>query len=342
MGTQIRRRLLHLRIMMKKVLVTGGTGFLGSYILEELIKNGYTVRAIRRSSKLPTWISSTILEKVEWVEGDILDIISLEEAMEGMEAVIHSAALVSFVKKDKDLLYQLNVDGTANVVNAALEKNIQRLVHISSVAALGRKAGGHSVDETAKWEENPLQTHYARSKFKGELQAWRGYSEGLDTVILNPSTILGYGDWTQSSCAIFKQIHDGFGWYTSGLNGFVDVKDVATVTRLLLEQGKSGERYVVNGATWTFRELQNTIADGFGKKRPSRKSPTWLLEIAWRLEAVRSLLTGKKPLLTKETARVAVSQTQFENQKILAALPGFQFTPLTETIHAACKKYEEQ
>jgi nucleoside-diphosphate-sugar epimerase len=328
--------------MMKKVLVTGGTGFLGSYILEELIKNGYTVRAIRRSSKMPTWISSTVLEKVEWVEGDILDIISLEEAMEGMDAVIHSAALVSFVKKDKDLLYQLNVEGTANVVNAALEKNIQRLVHISSVAALGRKAGGHSVDETAKWEENPLQTHYARSKFKGELQAWRGFSEGLDTVILNPSTILGYGDWTQSSCAIFKQIHDGFGWYTSGLNGFVDVKDVATVTRLLLEQGKSGERYVVNGATWTFRELQNTIADGFDKKRPSQKAPDWLLGIAWRLEAFRSLFTGKKPLLTKETARVAVSQTQFENRKILAALPGFQFTPLSDTIHAACIKYKEQ
>ncbi|MFZ9694490.1 MAG: NAD-dependent epimerase/dehydratase family protein [Chitinophagaceae bacterium] len=328
--------------MMKKVLVTGGTGFLGSYILEELLNNGYTVRAIRRSSKLPKWISPTVLEKVEWVEGDILDIISLEDAMVGVGAVVHSAALVSFVKKDKDLLYQLNVEGTANVVNAALEKNIQRLVHISSVAALGRKAGGHSVDETAKWEENPLQTHYARSKFKGELQAWRGYSEGLDTVILNPSTILGYGDWTQSSCAIFKQVHDGFGWYTSGLNGFVDVKDVARVTRLLLEQGKSGERYVVNGATWTFRELQNTISDGFGKKRPSRKAPTWLLDIAWRLEAVRSLLSGKKPLLTKETARVAVSQTQFENRKILATLPEFEFTPLTETIHAACKKYEGQ
>jgi dihydroflavonol-4-reductase len=328
--------------MMKKVLVTGGTGFLGSYILEELLNNGYTVRAIRRSSKLPKWISPTVLEKVEWVEGDILDIISLEDAMVGIGAVVHSAALVSFVKKDKDLLYQLNVEGTANVVNAALEKNIQRLVHISSVAALGRKAGGHSVDETAKWEENPLQTHYARSKFKGELQAWRGYSEGLDTVILNPSTILGYGDWTQSSCAIFKQVHDGFGWYTSGLNGFVDVKDVARVTRLLLEQGKSGERYVVNGATWTFRELQNTISDGFGKKRPSRKAPTWLLDIAWRLEAVRSLLSGKKPLLTKETARVAVSQTQFENRKILATLPEFEFTPLAETIHAACKKYEGQ
>lgn len=328
--------------MMKKVLVTGGTGFLGSYILEELINNGYTLRAIRRSFKMPKWISPNLLEKVEWVEGDILDIISLEEAMEGMDAVIHSAALVSFVKKDKDLLYQLNVDGTANVVNAALEKNIQRLVHISSVAALGRKAGGHSVDETAKWEENPLQTHYARSKFKGELQAWRGFSEGLDTVILNPSTILGYGDWTQSSCAIFKQIHDGFGWYTSGLNGFVDVKDVARVTRLLLEQGKSGERYVVNGATWTFRELQNTIADGFDKKRPSQKAPNWLLGIAWRLEAARSLLSGKKPLLTKETARVAVSQTHFENGKILATLPEFQFTPLSDTIQAACKKYKEQ
>lgn len=325
--------------MIKKILVTGGTGFLGSYILADLIQHGYHVRALRRTAKELPWIEASLLQQVEWVEGDILDIVSLEEAMEGMDAVIHAAALVSFFSKDKEALYQINTEGTTYVVNAAIEKKIKRLVHISSVAALGRKAGGNTVNEKAKWEESPLQTHYGRSKFKGEMQVWRGYSEGLDTVIINPSTILGFGDWNQSSCAIFKQIHEGFEWYTPGLNGFVDVKDVATVTRLLLESGKSGERYIANGDTWYFQDLQNCIADGFGKKRPSRKAGPFLLGIAWRLEAIKYFFTGKKPLLTRETARVAISQTRFENKKIREALPEFHFTPLGETIKEACEKY---
>ena len=159
---------------MKKVLVTGGTGFLGSYIIQELVKKNYAVRAIRRNNTLPFWIPSNILEKVEWVPGDILDVLSLEDAMDGIDTVIHSAALVSFHKKDANKLYQMNVDGTANVVNTALLKSVSRFVHISSVAAIGRKAGGVTVDESAKWEESALHTHYAQSKFKAELQVWRG------------------------------------------------------------------------------------------------------------------------------------------------------------------------
>ena len=327
---------------MKKILVTGGTGFLGSYILQELIQRGYVVRALCRSAERPRWIDPAILRKVEWVQGDILDIVSLDEAMDGMDQVIHAAAMVSFDPSDKKALYQINVEGTANVVNACLEKKISRFLYVSSVAALGRKEGGGKVDETSKWEENSLQTHYARSKYKAEIHAWRGYSEGLDTVIVNPSTILGYGDWTKSSCAIFKQLHDGFPWYTTGLNGFVDVKDVAQACVQLLEHSVSGERFVINGATWPFKQLQETIADGFTKKRPHRKATPLLLGVAWRMEKIRSLLTGKKPLLTKESARVAISQTVFDNQKLLNLLPDFCYTPLTSTIQEACKKYSAQ
>lgn len=322
-----------------KILITGGTGFLGSYIIKQLVEKNYAVRAIRRGNKLPTWISKEITDKVEWVEGDILDVVALQDAMESVDTVIHSAAIVSFLRKDREQMYQVNVEGTANVVNMALEKNVSRLVHISSVAALGRTAGGGHVNEEKKWEESKVNTHYAKSKFKAELQVWRGVSEGLDAVILNPSTILGFGDWHSSSCAIFKQVYEGFNWYTPGINGFVDVEDVAKAVIHCMESDISEQRFIINGDTWPFKKLQDTIADNFKKKRPGRKTTPFLLAIAWRLEKVKSLLTGKKPLLTKESARVAQSQTFFENDKILKALPGFSFTPLEETIENACKKY---
>jgi nucleoside-diphosphate-sugar epimerase len=328
--------------MGKKILVTGASGFLGSYLLVTLRQLGYQVRALVRNQKRPAWIEADKLKDVEWVEGNILDIISLEEAMEGMDVVIHSAAMVSFAPQDSKQLYQINTEGTNNVVNAALEKRIKRLVHISSVAALGRVAGGGWVDEKAKWKEGPLHTHYARSKFQAELHAWRGFSEGLDTVIVNPSTILGFGNWEQSSCAIFKQLYDGFRWYTSGLNGFVDVEDVARATVLLLERAAGGQRYIVNGDTWTFQQLQYCIADGFGRKRPSMKASGILLGLAWRLEALRSWLTNKRPLLTRESARVAMSATRFDNRKLLNDFPEFSYTPLEMTIRKACKKYSEK
>jgi len=321
------------------VLVTGGTGFLGSYIIKDLVEKGYAVRAIRRSNKLPFWISKQIMDKVEWVDGDVLDVVALQDAMEGVDTVIHSAAVVSFAPKQQKEMYQVNIEGTANVVNMALEKNIRRLVYISSVAALGRTANGGHVNEEKKWEESKVNTHYAKSKFKAELQVWRGINEGLDAVILNPSTILGYGDWHSSSCAIFRQVKDGFKWYTPGINGFVDVEDVARATILLMESNISEQRFIVNGDNWTFQQLQNTIAAGFGKKGPTKKTTPFLMSVAWRLEKLKAFFTGKKPLLTKESARVAQSQTWFENDKILRALPGFSFTPLEESIKKACEKY---
>ncbi|OPZ18414.1 MAG: 3 beta-hydroxysteroid dehydrogenase/Delta 5--_4-isomerase [Bacteroidetes bacterium ADurb.BinA245] len=323
------------------ILVTGGTGFLGSYIIKLLVEKGYRVRAIRRSSKLPTWMDESVFKNVEWVEGDVLDVVALEEAMEGVEAVIHSAAVVSFLKKERKTMYQVNIDGTTNVVNVMLEKNINRLVYISSVAALGRTAGGGHVNEERKWEESKINTHYAITKHKAEMEVWRGISEGLNAVILNPSTILGFGDWTTGSCAIFKNIQKGISWFTPGINGFVDVEDVAKATMQILESEITEQRFIVNGHTWPFKKLQETIAENFGKKKPTRAANPFLLGIAWRIEKIKSLLTGHKPLLTKESAKVACSQTWFENEKLLNALPGFTYRPLEETIKKACDQYKQ-
>jgi dihydroflavonol-4-reductase len=325
-----------------KLLITGGTGFLGSYIIKALIEKGYAVRAIRRSNKLPFYIPKEIFDKVEWVDGDILDVISLEEATQGIDTVIHSAAIVSFHKRDREMMYRVNVEGTANVVNAALELNVKRLIHISSVAALGRTMTGGSVNEEKKWEESKANTHYGKSKYKGELEVWRGISEGLTGVVLNPSTILGYGDWNTSSCAIFKNIYEEFKWYAPGLNGFVDVEDVARAVIAILESNINEQRFIVNGDTWAFKKLMDTIADNFGKKRPPKQSTSFLLNLAWRMEKVKSFFSGKNPLLTRETARIAMSKTYFENEKLLKILPGFSYTPLEQTIRQATQKYLEQ
>lgn len=327
--------------MISKVLVTGGTGFIGAYIIKRLIEKGYSVRAIRRSPRLPFFIDPSVFNQVEWVNGDVLDIISLDEAMKEVDAVIHSAAVISFFSKERQNMYQVNVSGTANVVNLALENKISRFVHISSISALGRTKSGDHVNENKRWVDGKLNTHYGISKHKAEIEAWRGIGEGLNGVIVNPSTVLGFGDWHQGSCAIFKNLYNEFPYYTTGVNGFVDVEDVAEAVVLLMESGISEERFILNSENMNFRDLFNLIAEGFGKKKPSRAATPLLSSIAWRMERLKSVLTGHKPLLTKESARIALSRTYWENKKILNELPAFSFRPLQDTILKACRNYEE-
>ncbi|MES1223315.1 MAG: NAD-dependent epimerase/dehydratase family protein [Bacteroidota bacterium] len=322
-----------------KIFVTGGTGFLGAYIIKELAEKGYSIRAIRRSHRLPSFIPASVFEKVEWIEGDVLDTGLLEYAMEGMDAVIHCAAKVSFTAGDHRGMLKTNIVGTANVANAALLKNIQKLVYISSVAALGRTANGERVTEKKQWEDSSLNTQYAISKYNAEMEVWRGIGEGLNAVILNPSTLLGYGDWNNSSCAIFKNVYNEFPWYSNGVNGFVSVEDTAKIAVLLLESNISNERFIVNSDNWSFKQVFNTMADGFGKKRPRKEATPLLAAIAWRAEKVKTFFSGKASLLTKESARIAQTNTYFDNSKITNALPGFLFTPLDDVIKNACNHY---
>lgn len=321
------------------ILVTGGTGFVGAYIIRELVMREYAVRAIRRRDYQPFFIDDTIWHKVEWVECDILDPVGLFDAMQGVELVIHAAAMVSFHKSERELLYQTNVTGTANVVNMAIESGIERFIHISSVAALGRTANNEIVNEEKKWQEGIRQTHYAISKYQAELEVWRGMGEGMQITILNPSTVLGFGDWNNSSCGIFKNVYNEFPWYSNGVNGFVDVEDLARACVLLMEKKIYQERFIINGDNWSFRRLFDTMAEALHKKKPSREAGPMLGALAWRWEKLSSLFTGKKPLLTRETARIAQSNTQFDHQKLLQALPGFQFTSLETSIRNAAAKY---
>jgi nucleoside-diphosphate-sugar epimerase len=236
-------------------------------------------------------------------------------------------------------MYKVNVDGTANVVNIALEQGVRRLLHVSSVAALGRTAQAATVTEEKKWEESANNTHYAITKHEAEMHAWRGFAEGLEGVIINPSTILGFGNWHQSSTAIFKNAYKEFPWYTSGVNGFVGVQDAAEAAVALLLSGINERRFIVNAENRSFQSLFSTIASGFGKKSPTRHANKFLSEVAWRVEAVKASLTGEKPLLSRETAKIAHSHTSFDNNALLKALPHFQYKPLDAVIRDACEQY---
>lgn len=323
-------------------MVTGGTGFLGAYILRELVQQGFLVKAIRRpSSKLPFFLEKEVLDRVNWVEGDILDIPSLADAMEGIDTVIHAAAVVSYGHADKNRLYQVNIEGTKNVVNICLEKQVSRLVYVSSIAALGRKENGVVVDEATRWQDSPSNTHYSITKQRAELEVWRGFAEGLTGVVINPATIMGYGNWNDGSCAIFKSAFKEFGWYTQGVNGFVAVEDVATAAVELMKTDINEERFIVCSANWSFKKLFDTLADGFAKKRPRRNATPFISAIAWRVEKLKSWITRVKPLITKESAKLANTHTYFDSSKLLKALPNFSYTPLEVAIKAACIKYKK-
>lgn len=319
------------------VFVTGGTGLLGSYLLRELVARGKKVIALYRKD-IP---QAGYANEVEWVKGDIHDVVLLEELMQRAGHVYHCAAMVSFNPKNRLAMLKVNVEGTANIVNAAIKTGVQKLVHVSSVSALGRKRDGMQVTEESRWEDDRNNSNYGRSKYLAEIEVWRGISEGLNAVIVNPTFILGVGQWQkEGSAAIFKKAWDAFPWYTDGVSGFVDASDVAKAMILLMESDIRNERFIINAENWSFRELFTAMATAFNKRAPYRKASPEITGLLWRLEKLRCFFSGTEPLLTKETADTAVIKVLFDNSKLLKMLPGFTFRPLAQTIEAYCEEYK--
>jgi nucleoside-diphosphate-sugar epimerase len=174
------------------------------------------------------------------------------------------------------------------------------------------------------------------------MEVWRGTAEGLDAVIVNPSIILGAGDWNSGSTSIFKKMYDEFPWYSEGINGFVDVKDLAEIMIRLGDSNISHERYIVSAENKSYRDVFCMIADAFGKKRPRKNFTRSLSQIAWRLEALRSLFTGKEPLITRETSNSALIKVEYDNAKLLKAIPDFTYTPLQESIRSICSELQQK
>jgi nucleoside-diphosphate-sugar epimerase len=320
----------------KKILVTGAAGLLGGEVVRQLLDQGFSVTAVIHTAPLRISHPKLIIRNC-----NILDTSCLEEIMPGISHVYHCAAFISFESKDKSSLFKVNVEGTENIVNACLDANIKKLVHVSSVSALGRIRNDVEVNEQMNWSEETGNSAYGKSKFLGELEVWRGRGEGLDTVIVNPSIILGGNNWDNGSSAIFKSIYNEFKWYTEGASGFVDVRDVAKAMIHLMNSNITGERFIISGENLSYKEIFYLIAKYFGKNPPPRKVSPALAEIVWRAEALKSFFTGQKRLLTKETARTSQATVRYDNSKILNSLPGFNFTPIAETIAYTCKTLKE-
>ena len=250
------------------ILVTGGAGLLGSELIRQLLSQGKKVRAIYNKTPLPNFHS----ELLEQFQCNILDVVGLEDVMQGIEQVYHCAAIVSFAPSRKRELFSINIEGTANVVNAALQAGIQKMVHVSSVAALGRIREGEPINETMNWTEETSNSIYGQSKYLGELEVWRGIGEGLNAVIVNPVIILGCADWKSGSSQIFKSVYDEFPWYTEGVSGFVDAGDVAKAMIALMQSDISNERFIISAENSSYRQVFNWIADG-NQKQVLRQKP---------------------------------------------------------------------
>lgn len=321
------------------IVITGANGLVGSAIIERLIVEKTEFVALKRKTS-----DTTFLEKwntqITWIDGDILDVVSLNKAFENATTVIHAAAMVSFHPKEAEVLLRVNVEGTKNVVNACLSTGIKKLIHISSVAALGRQKGITSIDEHNKWAESALNSSYGRSKYLAELEVYRGLEEGLNASIICPSFILGPGDWNKSSSQIFKYIWQENKFYSEGQFNYVDSRDLADLIFKLLEQNFPGEKFIASGGTVSYKELFDQVAKRFNKRSPFIKVNHRLLSLFARLEEWRCLLFSIKPLITRESIKSTRENFTYSNQKSIVELV-MVYRKLAETLDCCCEYYQQ-
>jgi dihydroflavonol-4-reductase len=326
------------------ILVTGGTGLLGSHLLLELTRSGKKVRALKRKSSDTEMVrkvfsyyvqdADELLKNVDWFEGDLMDFGSIEDSMDGISEIFHAGAVVSFYPSDHKAMLKVNIEGTANLVNLSLEKKISKFCYVSSVATLGRADKQGLTDEETYWKVTNKNSQYGISKYGAEREVWRGIEEGLSAVIVNPSVILGPGFWNDNS-GMFRLVWEGLKYYTQGVNGYVDARDVVSAMIRLMESNFFGQRYIVSSENVSYQQLFSLMAKYFNKPAPSVNVPPVFTDIAWRVEAVRSFIMNAKPEVTKEMATTTAQKYFYSNEKIRKTL-NFQFIPVEDSIREIC------
>ncbi len=332
------------------VLVTGGTGLVGSHLLFQLAMNGVQITAIHRKNsdlkrvkKIFSYYSpqyETLFQKITWQEANLSDITSLDTAFTNIAQVYHCAAMISFDPSDFDELQKVNVEGTANVVNMCLAHGIEKLCYVSSIATLGKGKGKMEVTEESEWNEQDANV-YGISKYEAEMEVWRGSQEGLAVTIINPGVIVGPGFWQTGSGELFQTAAKGRNYFPPSGTGFVAVNDVVTAMICLMESPIKNERFLMVGANITFKDILTQLTAYLGKPRPKKKIQFWQLEVFWRLDWLWHLISGKKRNLTKNTAQSLRNRENYSSQKIMDQLQ-FKFQPLEPALLFASQKFLEE
>ena len=328
------------------IAVTGGTGLVGSYLMLKLVETDRKVRAIIRHGSKPekvldVWKHYTdhpkrLLTKIDWKFTDPGNKAELFDALDGANHIYHCAGKVSFDARDKKELWQANVYFTRWIVDFCLAENVKKLAYVSSVAAIGPASNGEA-DESCGW---PVQKKslYAKTKTLAEFEIWRGITEGLNAVIVNPSVILGAGNWKQSSSRIFDTVYNGLKFYTTGITGFVDNRDVSDALIRLMASDISGERYILNAANLSYREVFRIIALNMHKKEPQLKIGPFVSTLAWMASWLINRITGSRIPLTRETAKAAHRQQVYSSEKLLKDT-GFTFRDIEKTLRETAQLY---
>jgi nucleoside-diphosphate-sugar epimerase len=319
------------------VLVTGASGFLGGELVKQLVEKGESVRIIKRADSEISHLDS-IINKIEIVQADILDVPSLEIAFNGIEKIYHCAAVIGYDDSVYDAMYKCNIEGTANVVNVALSKDIKKLLHVSSIAAIGGKPN-ELITEDTKWENNQWTTHYGITKMLAEREVWRGIQEGLESVIVNPGIILGASNNEhKATTRVFKRIADKkMPFYSNGTNGFIDVADVVKITIQLMNSDIHSERFILISENSSFKEYFERIAGQLNVEAPKKVLNKSLGNLFILLDWLASKFNNRKRGLTKEILKVSLEKFEYSNEKIKKRL-NYRFIPIEETIHKIAQR----
>jgi dihydroflavonol-4-reductase len=323
----------------KKILVTGATGFVGAYLVRLLLQKGYKIRGLKRPSSTFELLSD-VHQRIEWADADVTDIIGLEDAFDGITHVCHCAASISFHPKDVEKMHKTNVEGTANIVNLCLHNHVKKLIHVSSIAALGRAKERLDLDEKCQWVQSRDNSNYGLTKHLAEQEVWRGVAEGLPAVIVSPSVIVGSRSWDKGMAGFFKKLDEGLKVCPTGQSGFVDVRDVVCFMEKMLQQDFNGERFILNADNLRHREFFGLIAKALDVSPPWIMAGPFLVQVAWRIEWIKEKILGSTPMVTKESARASVTNFMYHNEKSLS-VTGFSYRPFQQTISDIAKQYLE-
>lgn len=330
------------------ILVTGGTGLVGSHLLYHLLMEFNTVKAIHQKTsnldsvkKIFSYYTKDyikVFDRIVWVEADLCDIISLEDAFQSVSKVYHCAALVSLNASDYHKMRKVNIEGTTNIVNLCISNSVEKLCAVSSITTIEKNNNDRLIDESENWNNSVRKSGYAITKYGAEMEVWRASQEGINVVIVNPGVILGSGFWDRGTGKMFSQVNKGLNIYTEGVSGFVGVKDVVKIMIKLMESKIKNERFILVSQNLSYKEVFFLIADSLGKKRPKFKITSSLSQIAWRLDVLTSTIMGKTPLLNRDVAKTITSKEYYSSEKIISAL-GFEFEHIDKTIKSICHDF---